>query len=321
MLFHYPIGAGPIASGSAGAGAVVSAGSATTFAAVDMSLVPFPDAIEAPDFATIRDDMLAELAALDPVYADLTEADPAYHVIAVCASREVGLRLRTNEAVKAVALAYAEKTTLDNLAANYNVVRMLLDPGNPDALPPVAPTYEDDISLRRRAQLAYEGLSSAGADGFYIFHALGADPDVLDASVGSPEPGAVMVAVLSRTGDGTSSLDLCNSVLTTLSGLTTRPMTDNLATTSATILPYVVQAEITMLENVNPAAVLETAQAAMQAYADRSHRLGRAIAKSGIYAALHREGVLSVRLIQPSADIAAGWNQATYCTGITLTAK
>ena len=45
---------------------------------------------------------------------------------------------------------------------------------------------EDDDSLRERAQMAWEGLSSAGARNAYIFHARSASGRVADASVHSP---------------------------------------------------------------------------------------------------------------------------------------
>jgi phage-related baseplate assembly protein len=48
-------------------------------------------------------------------------------------------------------------------------------------------------------------------------------------------------------------------------------------------------------------------------------RLGRDITLSGIYHALHQDGVQNVTLTQPTADIVADWGQAARCTAITLT--
>src|SRR3546814_9711108 len=48
-----------------------------------------------------------------------------------------------------------------------------------DLIPAV---MESDSDLRRRLVLAPEGYSVAGPEGAYIFHALSAHPDVLDAS-------------------------------------------------------------------------------------------------------------------------------------------
>ena len=71
---------------------------------------------------------------------------------------------------------------------------------------------ESDADFRRRIILAPEGYSVAGPEGAYIFHALSADPDVLDASATSPTPGEVVVTVLSRTGDGTAPPELLATV-------------------------------------------------------------------------------------------------------------
>ena len=64
---------------------------------------------------------------------------------------------------------------------------------------------ESDPDFRRRIQLAPEGFSVAGPEGAYIFHALSADPGVLDACATSPSPGEVVVTVLARAGDGTAA--------------------------------------------------------------------------------------------------------------------
>ena len=55
--------------------------------------------------------------------------------------------------------------------------------------------------------MSFEGFSTAGPDGAYLFHSLSAHGQVLDASVYSPTPGYVVVSVLSRDGDGTAAPD------------------------------------------------------------------------------------------------------------------
>ncbi|NIK10165.1 phage-related baseplate assembly protein [Xanthomonas arboricola] len=97
-------------------------------------------------------------------------------------------------------LAFATGTNLDHLGALLGVARLVLDPGQPEN--GIAPTYESDVAFRRRIQLAPEGFSVAGPEGAYIYHALSAAADVMDASATSPAPGQVLVTVQSRTGDG-----------------------------------------------------------------------------------------------------------------------
>lgn len=287
--------------------------------AVDLSALPFPNAVELLDFESILAAMLADLVARDQAFTALVESDPAYKVLEVAAYRELLVRQRVNEAIKAVSLANAAGADLDQIGARYNVERLLLQVGDATAIPPVPPTYEDDTSLRRRVQLAFEGFSTAGPSGAYIFHALGADPGVMDAQVNSSTPGAVEVAVLSRDVGGLASDAVLAAVVAALNADETRPMTDSVTVHSAVVTPYVVTATIFAYSGPDSGVVMANVRAAIADYTAKSMLLGRDITLSGIYAALHQDGVQDVQLTQPAASIACAWNQAAYCTSINLT--
>ena len=182
----------------------------STFTAVDLSRLPAPAVVELLSYEQILAAMLADLRDRDPQFTALTESDPAFKLLQVCAYREMLVRQRCNEAARAVMLAYAIGTDLDHLGALLGVTRLQLDPGDP--INSIPPTMESDTEFRRRIQLAPEGFSVAGPEGAYIFHALSADPDVLDASATSPTPGEVVVTVLSRQGDGAPSAPLVAAV-------------------------------------------------------------------------------------------------------------
>lgn len=292
---------------------------AGAFTAVDLAKLPFPNAVEVLDFETILSEMLADYQSRDPEFSALVESDPAYKVLEVAAFRELLLRQRVNEAIKAVTLAYANDADLDQIAARYNVERLLIDAGNPDAIPPVPPTYESNDSLRRRVQLSFEGFSTAGPEGAYVFHALGSDARVLDADARSPVPGQVIVAVLSNVGSGAAPSDLLSAVNATLSDEDVRPLTDQVLVESAVIVNYSIAAQLTLYPGPDADVVLAAANAAAAAYADTNHRLGRDVTLSGLYAALHQEGVQNVLLTSPAATIVIARNHASYCTGITIT--
>jgi phage-related baseplate assembly protein len=293
---------------------------AGSFTAVDLSKLPVPDAVETIAFETIVAEMIADLQARDSTFTALLESDPAYKIIEVCAYREVLMRQRANEAVRAVMLAYAANTDLDQLAANYDLERLVITPADPDAIPPVEAVYESDDALRRRVQLSFEGFSTAGPEGAYIFHTLGADASVLDAAAyGPPEtPGVVRVAVMSNVGSGTASGDLLDTVYAALSAEDVRPLTDMVVVESAEIIEYEIDATLTFYPGPDSAVVMGVAEDALAAYVEKNHRLGRDITLSGIYAALHQEGVQNVALTTPSASLVVTWNQAPYCTDITL---
>ena len=88
---------------------------------------------------------------------------------------------KINDATRANMLAAAQKEDLDAIAARYNIQRLVLSPGDPEAIPPIPMVQEDDEALRRRIQLAFDGLNTAGSLDSYIFHAMSADGRVRDA--------------------------------------------------------------------------------------------------------------------------------------------
>lgn len=291
----------------------------TTFTAVDLSRLPAPAVIEALSFETIRQAMLDELQARlgTAAFDALVESDPAIAVLEVAAFREFLLRGRVNDAARAVMPAFAVGADLDQLAALMSVTRLVLDAGDPAN--GIAAVLESDTDLRRRLVLAPEGYSVAGPEGAYIFHALSADPAVLDASATSPAPGEVLVTILSRTGDGEASPALVAAVDAYLSAETRRPMTDQVTVQSAAIVDFAVEAQLYTFAGPDAAIVLAHAQEGLARYLASSHRLGRDVTLSGLYAALHVEGVQRVALVHPTAELVLDRTQASWCTASSVT--
>lgn len=293
---------------------------AGAFTAVDLSQLPFPTVVEPLDFETIFAAMLADLQSRDPVFSALLESDPAYKILETAAYRELLIRQRVNNAAKAVMLAYAEESDLDQLAANYNIARLVIIPGDPLSVPPTLPVYEKDDEFRRRILLSLEGYTTAGSVGSYIFHAISASADVLDVAVTSQLPGQVNVAVLSRTGTGEAPPATLDAVTAALNAEIVRPLCDTVIVQSAVIVNYAITASLITFPGTGQQQVLDAATAAASAYAEKMHRLGLDITRSGIFAALHQPGVQNVVLTAPAADLVISWSDAGHCTAITLTA-
>lgn len=291
------------------------------FSAIDLSQLAAPDVVEQIDYESILDALKADLIARAPELSDVLdlESEPLTKLLEVCAYRETIIRARVNDASRAVMLAYATGSDLDHLAAFFGVVRALVTPADPDATPPVEAVYETDARLRARTQLALEGYTTAGPVGAYVFHALSASAQVADVAVVSPEPGEVLVTVLSSEGDGTADSTLLSTVTAALNADEVRPLTDQVTVQSATIVEYTVSAELTFYEGPDPATVLDQASAALSAYISTHHRLGHDITRSGLFAALHQAGVQNVTLSAPAADLVVDSDEAAYCTGITIT--
>jgi len=288
----------------------------STFTAVELSKLPVPDLTEQVSFEQSYADLKATLYLLAPEYATLLESDPMSVLLQVCAYREVHLRESFNVRGKGNMLAYAGGADLDNLGAFFGVVRQQITPAEPKTNTPAV--MESDVELRRRIQLAPEGYSVAGPEGAYLFHALSADPDVLDVSAMSPTPGEVLVTLLSRSGDGVPSSGLVERVAAALMDGNVRPLTDLVTVRAAEIMRYTVKAEIVTYAGPDAAVVLEEANRRLRAYVDESHRLGRDVPRSGLYASLHVEGVQRVNLIEPVDDLFIANHQAAHCTAFDI---
>jgi len=296
-----------------------------TFVPIDLSQLPAPQIVEQIDFELILAERKAYAISLWPVeeQAEIAarlelESEPLTKLLQENAYRETIWRQRVNEGAVANMLALAQGADLENLAANYNVERLLVQAGNPNAVPPVPEILESYDSLRERAQMAFEGLSTAGPRNSYIFHARAADGRVADATAESPSPAVVVVTVQSLLGNGSADAALLNIVDAYLSDDDRRPVADRLTVQSAVVLPYQVNARLYLKTNgPESELILATANQRLLAYVNQRRRLAMEVSESAIHAALHVEGVRKVEL-DGWVNITATPYQAPYCTGITL---
>ena len=290
------------------------------FDVIDLAKLPSPAVVETLSFEVILAAMKADLVRRMPALADVLalESEPAVKILEACAYRELVLRQRINDAARAVMLATATGTDLDHLAALFGVARRKTALGNPNLRPAILPVYETDTVFRARTQLALEGYSTAGPVGAYVFHAFQASALVKDVDVTSPEPGLVQVAVLSTVGTGVPTGVLIALVQSTLNADEVRPLCDTVNVIAATVTGYQVTATLELQGGPESTIVLDEARAAVAAYVAGAHRLGHIVSRSGLFAALHRPGVLRATLTAPAADIVPASNEAGYCTQVTI---
>jgi len=296
-----------------------------SFAAIDLSQLPPPQIVEQIDFEQILAERKAYMISLWPadeqaqIAARLEiESEPLTKLLQENAYRETVWRQRVNEASLANLLATARGTDLEQLAGNFNVKRLVIQQGKANAVPPILTLMEGDDSLRERAQMAWEGLSTAGPRNSYIFHARAADGRVADATAESPSPAVAVVTVQSLLGDGTAPPELLAAVNAYLSDDDRRPVADRLTVQGAQILNYQVKAKLYLLSSgPESEPILAAAEQRLLAYVHQRRRLGMEVSESALHAALHVEGVRKVEL-EGWVDIVATKAQAPYCTGITL---
>ncbi|MDP9557160.1 UNVERIFIED_ORG: phage-related baseplate assembly protein [Pseudomonas parafulva] len=289
---------------------------------IDLTALPAPAVLEALDF---EETYQAELATYRQLMEDdgqewsaPLESDPVTKLIELGSYRRLLNRARVNDASKALLLAYAKGTDLDQLAANVNLKRLVIQAEDLAAVPPVPAVMEEDDALRERVQLVYEGLTTAGPRNSYILHARNASGLVADATAESPSPAVVVVTVLSLEGNGAAPADLLATVAAQLNDDDVRPVADRVTVQSAQILPYKVEAKVYMISNgPENEAILATCRERLQAWINPRRRLGVEVARSGVDAQLHINGVSRVELTAWT-DIKPTKAQAAWCTSINV---
>lgn len=293
-----------------------------TFTPIDLAALPDPEVVELLDFEQILTERKTYAISLWPadeqaeIAARLSlESDPLTKLVQENAYRELLLRQRVNEAALATMLAKAKGADLEQIAANYNVQRLVITPAT-DAAEAV---MESDDALRERTQMAFEGLSTAGPRNSYIFHARSASGLIGDATAESPSPAVVVVTIQALQGNGSASQALLDIATAYLSDDDRRPVADRLTVQSATVIPYSVTA-VLHLSTTGPEAepIRLAAEAQLDALVNARRRLGVEVSASAIYAALHVEGVRKVELVG-WADINPTPAQAAYCTATNVT--
>jgi len=287
---------------------------------VDLTALPAPDVLEGLDFEDTYDEALATFRGyMGDNWSAPLESDPVVKLLEVAAYLKVGNRARVNDAGKALLLAHAIGPDLDQLGANYNLKRLVIQAADLDAVPPVPEVKELDDPFRERIQLAFEGLTTAGPRNSYILHARNASGLVMDATAESPAPCYVTVTVLSSEGRGEAGPALLATVKATLNDDDVRPVCDRVTVQSAQIIDYRINA-ILHMTGAGPEgdASLAEAQKRLAAWINPRKRLGVEVARSAVDAQLHVAGVARVELVG-WVDMAPTKAQAAWCTGYEVT--
>lgn len=288
---------------------------------LDLSRFPPPLAIRGIDLEGViipeRKARLLELFAAAGIPFDVEdlEFDPAVILQQLDGGRELLAYAAINDSVRAVLVAFATGADLDHLAAFYGVTRMVIAPATNNA-PAV---MESDAEFRRRVLLAPEAFGAAGPIGAYVFHALSADPMVLNADVWSPGPGEVSVAIQSREGDGTASEETLQQVRAHLRRDDIKPLTDDLGVASVVNHPYQISVEVFIAPGPDPQTVRDEVEASLAAMAAGRRTPARDVPRSAVYAAASIGPVDRVVVNQPTSDIARGNGEVGIVTAIDVT--
>lgn len=287
--------------------------------ALDLSRFPPPLAIRGIDYEGILAQRKARFIDLmrakgvDYSVGDLV-SDTAVELQETDAGREMLALIRVNDAVRSVMVAFATGADLDHLAAFYGITRRVITPASGTA----AAVLESDAEFRRRVLLAPEAFAAAGPPGAFIYHALSADPRVLNVDVWSPEPGDVAIAIQSREADGLASPDLIEVVRATINRPNIKPLTDVVMIRSVTNHGYNVDLDAYILRGPDPWAVHGLIEDSILATAASRRAPARNMPRSALTAAAQLSMVDRVLLGAPGADIAMGYGEVPVINGLNV---
>ncbi|MBU2714251.1 baseplate J/gp47 family protein, partial [Zooshikella harenae] len=104
----------------------------------------------------------------------------------------------------------------------------------------------------------------------------------------------------------------------TLNSEDIRPLTDKVIIRRAEIIPYQIEANIHVFHGPSKDAIQHEVEKQLNTYLAQCFALGKTVAISGIYDALHTGGVDRVKLLSPTQDITTAQWQAPKNTQIIL---
>lgn len=270
---------------------------------INLALFPPLDVVKQVDHEAIIADVV-ERAGLE----NASPSDPAFRVTLANSYREMLLRQDANEQALGLILAYATGSELDHIGVTYYQ--------HPDGSPVIRLVGESNDDYRARLQKSPEGLSVAGPDGAYEYHARSAHPDVKGVAVDSPAPVEVVLSILSHSGTGEPSQSVLDAVMAYIEPF--RPMTDKVSVVGATVQSYQITASLFIKHGPDPELVRKNAEVRLLAYVADQHKLNGRVVESGVHAALTLEGVEEVRLTGWN-DIICNKQQAPFCSNVSVT--
>lgn len=240
-----------------------------------------------------------------------------------------------------------ESDMVDLIALQYNLKRQVLQPADTSVFPPKPAVLESNDDLLRRFDLAPYQFHTTGTRSGYRFHALTLDERpvikiesdtdavvvryefpksaqpalVKDAQARMTEPnsGKVAVALLSReTTNGIPSDELLERASKYLNRDDIAQESDEITTKAARLKPYKIN--VVLYTGADPNNHITRAQAQQTAtdFAERKHRFEEVIDVEEIGHEFYKLGVKRVKVLEPSSDVVCQWDEAPYCTEVTI---
>ncbi|WP_426281730.1 baseplate assembly protein [Burkholderia ambifaria] len=290
---------------------------------IDLASLDPPDLVEVLDFEAAFQKKLEYFKSIYPDWTAALKSDPVVKLIELAAYDEIRAAARVNDTARAVMLAFSTGADLEHLAALLDTERAVVDPGDPEANPPIDRRMESDDRLKLRTQMSMERATVAGPFAAYRALAMDASADVLDVAVDRPEPGTVRLTIMSARGDGVPNQALLDLVRSKVSPETVRPLNDTVLVEPAIKVEYEIEGLIYVGSGPDPTIVLDARRKALDGVVLKSRRLRAGMPRTAIEGALHApdSGVTRIELRAPIADVVCGSREFAHCTSINVEVK
>lgn len=198
---------------------------------------------------------------------------------------------------------------IDPQAFIVSVSNIIVSAGGADA--------ETDEQVRERIYLAPSQFTTAGSTGAYKFHALSANPAIIDVSVTSPTPGTVLILPLMEDGSITPQA-VIDDVFAACNAETVRPLSDTVLVQTPTRIDYTLVVNLTLFDDADATTVQDAVTAALEAFiTDKRQHLGQDIVATKIISVCHVDGVYELDL-GAFTDIIVDELSFAFCTGFTV---
>lgn len=320
----------------------------------DRNQLPAPEAVYRPEFETLvaefQADYLANIRAENSTLADQVEQtlqQPGELLTKMCETfvqyllNEIE---RRNQQALQLLPGWANGSNLDNLVAHHGLQRQVLEEGDADAFPPVAPVMESDDALLLRyllqphapaagSRMQYKAsiltldekptitVDKPSADEVRLTYKLnpqGTAAQIKDGNGLQTAPGQVQVTVLSRDGDGTADEALLQKVTDYFARDDVAPGTDQISVQGAEIINYQQTVKAYIGNGPDVQITEQLLNEVLQTYADQQHLLGAEVRPDYISHLLYQQGVKRAEIEQPASVIECQPHQAPYCQSINV---
>jgi phage-related baseplate assembly protein len=311
---------------------------------IDISIQKSPEIATPRELAALESEvkeLFFEIAkeALGKDY-ELYPTDPANFILKMAAKLWLLFIQQINDSGKNSFIAFTEGNPLYQIASRFGQnVSFETDPetGAP------RPSVPDEV-IRQDIRKAFDGISTAGPEASYEYHAKRAPgiqkEEILDIKTYSPDgdkqegrTGRVNVTILFKDQSKLPAEEITRktaAISSHLSSRTIRPINDILTVKAAQAkkddkdlseegnIPRLrIKAEVKIPPGVDPSIVLKSARESVLSFAESSERIGFTLSKSAITGAIYagtrdrKEGpvrfnALDIKLTSPAQDILAG---------------